>query len=91
MFCVYLLQSQKDHQFYIGFTQDVQRRLQEHNFGNNDGTKTRRPLRLLYYECHLNKEDALRRESYFKTTKGKSTLKQMLRFSLTVGALREAP
>jgi predicted GIY-YIG superfamily endonuclease len=39
-------------------------------------------LKLIYYESHLSKADAARREIYFKTTKGKSTLKQMLRESL---------
>ncbi len=82
MFYVYILQSQKDSMFYIGYTNDVMRRFQEHSSGNNVSTRNRRPLALLYYECHLNKEDALRRESYFKTTKGKATLKLMLRCAL---------
>jgi predicted GIY-YIG superfamily endonuclease len=38
--------------------------------------------KMLYYEAHLSKADAVRREQYFKTTKGKSTLRQMLRGSL---------
>jgi len=37
------------------------------------------PLRLIYFEAFLDKEDALRRESYFKTTKGKTTLRMMIR------------
>ncbi len=82
MFYVYILKSKKDNQLYIGYTQNIERRFQEHNSGNNESTRNRRPLILLYYEYHLNKQDALRRESYFKTTKGKSTLKQMIRFSL---------
>lgn len=82
MFYVYVLQSQKDRLFYIGFSTDVMRRFQEHNTGNNESTKHRRPFILLYYECHLSKEDALRRESYFKTAKGKSSLRQMVRCSL---------
>ena len=75
----YVLYSLKDSKFYIGFTTDVLRRLDEHNAGKNVSTKTRRPLKLIYYEAHLSKEDALRRESYFKTTKGKVTLRQMIK------------
>jgi putative endonuclease len=82
MFYVYVLISLKDNKFYIGFTNNLQRRLKEHNSGKNISTKSRLPLSLIYYESHLSKGDAERREKYFKTTKGKSTLRQMLRESL---------
>jgi len=79
MYYVYVLLSLKDDKFYIGFTADLKRRLKEHNSGKNISTKSRRPLKLIYYEAHLSKLDAERRERYFKTTKGKASLKQMLR------------
>ena len=82
MFYVYILISLKDRKFYIGYTGDLKRRLKEHNSGKNISTKSRLPLKLIYYESHLSKADAERREKYFKTTKGKSTLRQMLRESL---------
>ncbi len=82
MHYVYVLLSQKDNKFYIGFTSDLTRRFKEHTDGKAPSTKSRRPLKLLYYEAHLSKEDAMRRENYFKTTKGKATLKLMLRESL---------
>ena len=82
MYHVYILLSLKDHKFYIGFSEDIKKRLADHNAGRNTSSKPRRPFELLYYEAHLSKEDALRREAYFKTTKGKSTLKQMLRQTL---------
>ena len=82
MYYVYVLLSLKDYKFYIGFTEDIKKRLADHNAGRNTSTKSRRPFELIYYEAHLSKEDALRREAYFKTTKGKSTLKQMLRAAL---------
>jgi len=75
----YVLLSQKDYQFYIGYSEDVFSRLRVHNRGGNTSTKNRRPLELIYFEAFLNKKDALRREKYFKTTKGKTTLKQMMR------------
>lgn len=82
MYYVYVLISLKDNKFYIGFTNDLKRRLKEHKSGKNTSTKSRLPLELVYYEAHLSKADAMRRERYFKTTKGKSTLRQMLRDSL---------
>ncbi len=82
MYYVYVLLSLRDYKFYIGFTSDLRRRIKEHNAGKNISTKPRLPLKLFYYEAHLSKNDAERREQYFKTTKGKSALRQMLRKSL---------
>jgi putative endonuclease len=82
MYHAYVLLILKDKKFYIGFTSDLKRRIEEHNAGKNISTKPRLPLKLIYYEAHLSKADAVRRERYFKTTKGKSTLRQMLRNSL---------
>ncbi len=82
MFYVYVLKSLKDEKFYIGFTKDVKRRINDHNSGKVLSTQIRKPLKLIYYEAHLSQKDALRRETYFKTTKGKTTLRQMLREAL---------
>ena len=82
MFYVYVLQSLKDKKLYIGYSSDLKRRLREHKIGGSVSTKKRLPLKLLYYEAHTNEKDARRRERYFKTEKGKSTLRQMLREAL---------
>ncbi len=79
----YVLFSAQDHKLYIGFTSDVFRRLAEHNAGLNTSTAPRRPLTLIYFEGHLRKEDALRREAYFKTTSGKRTLQIVLKQTLS--------
>ncbi len=64
---------------YSGFTtQQPVKRLKGHNKGNTNSTKKRRPFKLIYYEAHLSGSDARRREKYFKTSKGKSTLRQIL-------------
>lgn len=79
---VYVLISLKDNQFYIGTTTDVARRFQQHKVGQNISTKSRRPLKLIYVESFINPRDAARRERYFKTTKGRTTLNIMLRHFL---------
>ena len=76
---VYILRSLKDRLFYCGYSDNLKQRVYEHNMGKNTSTKNRRPLELIFYEAYRNKADALRRETYFKTTKGKVTLKQMLK------------
>lgn len=81
---VYVLRSQKDQMFYIGSTNDLERRVQQHQRGENVSTAKRLPIELIYFEGHRSKDDALRREKYFKTTKGKITLRQMLREFLKI-------
>ena len=79
---VYVLRSAEDKKFYIGSTNDLHRRVDEHQSGKNISTAKRLPMELWYFEGHRSKEDAIRREKYFKTTKGKVMLRQILRTSL---------
>jgi len=81
MFYVYILLC-ADHKFYIGFTEDLKARIKRHNNGNIQSTKPRLPVKLVFYEAYINKYDALRREKYFKTTKGKTSLRTMLKESI---------
>ena len=78
MYYVYVLLSKKDNKFYIGFTENLKERIKKHKSGQIFATKGRLPIVLLFYEAYLNKYDALRREKYLKTEKGKTTLKSML-------------
>ena len=76
---VYVLHSEKDNQHYVGFTNNILNRLDEHNLGKVLSTKNRRPLRLIYWEGCLNQKDATRREKYLKTAWGKRYLKNRLK------------
>jgi len=82
MHYVYVLKSLKDLKLYIGKTDDLKRRFSEHQKDKVKSTKNRRPLSLVFYEAFAMKEDAARRERYFKTSKGKTSLGLMLRKSL---------
>lgn len=73
-FYTYVLESIKDHKRYIGYTNNLKKRLEEHNTKKTFSTKPRTPLKLVYYEACLNKEDAKRREDYLKTTQGRRFL-----------------
>ena len=79
MYYVYVLRSLKDGKLYIGSTSDLKQRCKQHYNGEVVSTKGRRPLKLIFYEAFSEKEDAIRREHYFKTNSGKRTLKLMLR------------
>lgn len=78
-FYTYVLLSLKDSNNYIGYTNDLRRRIEEHNLGKNFSTKFRRPFKLIYYEACLNKEDALKREDYLKSTIGRRYITKRLR------------
>ena|GEM_PF-371525 len=66
MYYVYLLQSLKDSKLYIGRTDNLINRLEEHNRGNVQSTKYRRQLELIYYEAYRNREDSKGRERGLK-------------------------
>ncbi|MCX6658753.1 MAG: GIY-YIG nuclease family protein [Candidatus Bathyarchaeota archaeon] len=83
MYFVYLLKSLKDGNFYTGYTEDLERRLIEHNDGQIKSTEHRRPFEILYYEACRNQKDALHRERYLKTTYGKRYLKVRLKNDLS--------
>jgi len=79
MHYVYILISEVDGKFYTGSTGDLKRRLKEHESGNVNSTKHRRPIRLIYYEACLNKKDARNREKYLKSGMGKKYLRNRLK------------
>lgn len=83
MYYVYILKSEKDNKLYIGYSTDLKKRFSEHQNGNVRSTRPRRPFELVFYEAYKSMKDAKRREMYFKTTKGKTSLKTMLQFSLS--------
>ncbi len=71
---VYVLQSEKDNKKYVGYTNNLTKRFEQHNEGKVLSTKGRRPLRLVYFEGCLSQKDALKREKYLKTYYGKMFL-----------------
>ncbi len=81
-YCVYVLQSLKDGNFYIGYTTNLNQRLTSHIKGQSFATSFRRPFELIFCEFYKNRHDATNRERYFKTTKGKRVLRLMLKESL---------
>ena len=66
MHYVYVLQSQKDNYIYVGSTNELERRLTEHNKGLSYSTKAHTPFKLIYYEAYLDKQDAMDREIKLK-------------------------
>ena len=78
-FFVYTIESKKTNELYVGYTDDLRRRLEEHNNGENRSTKHGCPWKLVYYEACLNQQDAIRREKYLKTNQGARLLKTRIK------------
>ncbi len=83
MHYTYVLLSKKDSKFYSGLTKDLKLRFEQHKNRKVESTKNRRPLDLIYYEACHDRQDAARREKYFKTYHGKIYLKKRLKSYLT--------
>ena len=71
-FYTYVLKSNRDGKLYIGWSTDLERRIQEHTKGQVYATKDRLPIELVYYEACLSQEKAIERERALKTGFGRS-------------------
>lgn len=68
-----------DGSLYKGFTDNLERRYQEHLSGNGSvHTKKHKPIKIAYYETFSTQKDALAREKYFKSGSGREWLKKKL-------------
>lgn len=66
MYHVYLLKSKKKEIFYIGYTNNIEQRLKQHNSGQSEYTKKYMPWDVIYYESFVSLEDAKVREKSLK-------------------------
>ena len=72
MYCVYFALSLASNKIYVGLTsKDPQVRINEHNSGTSQWTRGQRPLKLVYFESYICKEDAIAREKFYKSGFGK--------------------
>ena len=77
MFVVYVLKSKIAKKSYVGVTNDMERRLKEHNAGKHFYTKRYTPWEVIHKEEFGNFPDAKNREKYLKSTTGRRFLKKI--------------
>jgi len=70
MYYFYILRSLKNSKLYLGYTNNLKKRIKSHNFKENKASKPNAPFELIFYSGFKNKEDAIECEKYFKTTAG---------------------
>ncbi len=79
MYYLYILRSIKDNKLYIGITGNIERRLKQHNNGHSKSTRYRTPFILIYKEIYSSKNEAAKREWYFKNTgEGNKLMRQLI-------------
>jgi putative endonuclease len=84
MYYAYLLECQDDKSWYIGYSSDLRKRIQDHLSGNGcRTTSTKKNWKLIYFEAYLNKQDALGREKFLKSGGGRRYLEKQLKYYLS--------
>ena len=77
MYFVYALKSLERNYIYVGLTNDLDRRFNEHQTGKNKTTKPYRPFVLIYQERFELRIDARQKEIHLKSGVGKEFLKAL--------------
>ncbi len=77
-FWVYVIQSEKDTWTYTDNTNNVKRRLCEHNMGKMNSTRHHRPFKLIYTEGFSSRREAVSREKFLKTGQGREFRKKLI-------------
>ena len=76
IFSVYILQSTVKNYIYVGITDNIDRRLFQHNHGLNPTTKPYTPFLLIHSEHFETRQAAREKEKYFKTSAGKRFIRK---------------
>ncbi len=74
----YALYSERFNRLYIGQSDDIDRRLKQHNTGRVNSTKYYKPCRLIYSEKFESRNEAVRREKELKLKTGREFLKKFI-------------
>ena len=77
-YTVYVLSSISAKKSYVGFTNDLKKRLEQHNQGLSTYTKVHGPWKVIYTEVYNNREDANKREKYLKSASGRKRVMKNL-------------
>ena len=86
MYYTYILESDSTGRYYIGSTNDLERRLTRHNDPNYTGSKTTKrfkgPWKLVYAESFETRSQAMAREKQIKSWKSRKTLRVLIKGSV---------
>ena len=75
---IYMLQSEADLSYYIGSTNNLEKRLHRHNLGFARYTARKRPWRIVYTETFETKKEALIREKFLKRQRNRDFYQRLI-------------
>ena len=78
MFYVYILESKYDNSFYIGQTEDLEKRLDFHNQGLSKYTSRKTPWHIVYFEEYKTRTEAIKRERFLKKQRNRDFYKRLI-------------
>ncbi|MGD0341653.1 MAG: GIY-YIG nuclease family protein [Bacteroidales bacterium] len=78
MFVVYILYSKSFDRYYVGYTNDLERRISEHNRKKGKFTDAGIPWVVVYFELYKTKKEAMVREKLIKSRKSKTFILELL-------------
>ena len=75
---VYVLRNEKNGRFYIGYSGDLEARLNLHNTGRVKATRYLRPMSIAYTEAYETSTEARKRERYLKSLKSHKAVEDLI-------------
>jgi len=78
MYYLYILLNEAGTRTYTGVSNDVPKRLREHNEGQVKSSRPHRPYRVIHTDAFLTLSDARKKERFYKSTTGRRRLKDIL-------------
>ncbi|MFP4548366.1 MAG: GIY-YIG nuclease family protein [Fidelibacterota bacterium] len=79
MYYIYILYSHTKDRYYVGYTHDLELRLERHNDGWSRSTKNGIPWEIVYYEKYDTKSKAMKRENFIKRQKSRKYIEELIK------------
>lgn len=80
---LYILESQKDNSYYVGITNNLRRRIEEHNLGKVFSTKHKIPFKLIFSQDFPDKAAAMAKEKQLKSWKKRKAIERYINKALS--------
>ena len=77
VYFAYVLKSKHFDYFYKGHCKDLKKRLVQHNSGMTKSIRPYLPFEIVYFEEFETLIEAIKREKYFKSSRGRQFLKKI--------------
>jgi putative endonuclease len=79
VYSVYIIQSLSDESYYIGYTNNLDKRLSQHNSAKSGYTSVKKPWILKYSESFIDKSEAIKREHFLKNQKNRGFIERLIK------------